>query len=323
MHLIQQAAKAGADAVKLQCWTKGEMVCDKSYQIRNGIWHGRRLAKLYDEAWTPWDWYDELFHTAAFLNLTIFCSVFDKKALAFLEGNYPCPMYKISSFELTDLDLIHDVAATGKPIILSTGMASIAEITLAVEAAEDAGNEDIILLHCISKYPTQFYEAGVNTITRLQDRFGFPVGLSDHCLDKEPTLAATALGAVMIEKHFTLDRDDGGPDALFSVEPNELFELITASRRMASTLTDPNGYPDSNSTDLRRSLYFINHISEGQVITKEDLGCYRPAQGLSPKFLFQIVGSKATKDFKPFTPIRTGDFEILKPVFHIEGKRHE
>lgn len=308
-HLIQQAARAGADAVKLQCWSPGEMVIDRDFHIESGTWHGMNLKKLYKDNWTPWAWYNELFNLASFLNITIFCSVFDQKALEFLEKSYPCAMYKISSFELTDLELIRAVAKTGKPIILSTGMATKAEIVMAIDAAVESGNEDIILLKCVSKYPTQFYEAGLKDITRMQQQFKLKVGLSDHCLTPEPTIAATALGAVMIEKHFTLNREDGGPDASFSVEPMELREQITDARRIASTLNDTAFETEQDTRLLRRSLYVVNHVSEGEIIQAEDLGAYRPARGLPPWMLSEVVGKRASRDLKPNTPLRTGDYQ--------------
>ncbi|EGQ7964055.1 pseudaminic acid synthase [Vibrio vulnificus] len=308
IELIKAAKEAGADAVKLQTYTADTITINhdsEEFMIRGGLWDGSKLYDLYEQAHTPWDWHKILFDTAAELGITIFSSPFDHTAVDFLES-LNAPAYKIASFELIDLPLIRKVASTGKPMIMSTGNANLAEIEEAVAAAKRAGAEDIVLLHCTSGYPTPASQANITTMAVMRDAFGVEVGLSDHTMDIGVSVAAVALGACVIEKHFTLARADGGPDSAFSLEKEELKSLVVNCSMAYEALGNPNFV--STEAELqtkchRRSLYVVKDIKKGEVFTKEHVRSIRPGNGILPKYLDDVLGSIATQDLKFGTPV--------------------
>ncbi|GAD87973.1 putative N-acetylneuraminate synthase [Vibrio halioticoli NBRC 102217] len=308
IELIKAAKDAGADAVKLQTYTADTITIDhdsEEFMIRGGLWDGSRLYDLYEQAHTPWDWHKTLFEEAAKLGITIFSSPFDHTAVDFLEG-LGAPAYKIASFELIDLPLIRKVAATGKPMIMSTGNANLGEIEEAVLAARGAGAKDLILLHCTSGYPTPADQANISTMAIMREAYDCEVGLSDHTMGVGVSVAAVALGACVIEKHFTLARADGGPDSAFSLEKEEL-KLLVESCTMAF---DAIGKPNFVSTEVeaktkvhRRSLYVVKDILKGEIFTHEHIRSIRPGNGILPKFLDEVLGAEATEDLKFGTPL--------------------
>lgn len=299
LTLIEAASRAGVDAVKLQTYTADTITIEHDgpeFTIDAGLWAGRTLYELYREAYTPWDWHPILFRRAAELGLTVFSSPFDDTAVDFLEG-LGVPAYKVASFELLDLPLVRRVAATRKPLIVSSGMASEEEVGEALDAARSAGANEIVLLHCVSGYPTPASEANLNMITTLARRFAVPVGLSDHTLGTVVSAAAVAHGACVIEKHFTLDRDDGGADAAFSLEPDELAELVASCRTAWEALGrgDFQRSPSEiENRKFRRSLYVVKDVAAGEVFTARNIRSIRPGFGLSPKYLPEILGKRAT-----------------------------
>ncbi|WP_372384759.1 pseudaminic acid synthase [Vibrio sp. BS-M-Sm-2] len=308
IELIKAAKEAGADAVKLQTYTADTITINhdsEEFMIRGGLWDGSKLYDLYEQAHTPWDWHKTLFDEAEKLGITIFSSPFDHTAVDFLES-LNAPAYKIASFELIDLPLIRKVAATGKPMIMSTGNANLAEIEEAVAAAKAAGATDIVLLHCTSGYPTPASQANISTMAVMLDAFGVEVGLSDHTMDIGVSVAAVALGACVIEKHFTLARADGGPDSAFSLEKEELKSLVTNCTMAFESIGAPNFV--STEAELqtkchRRSLYVVKDIKQGEVFTEEHVRSIRPGNGILPKYLDDVIGSKATCDIKFGTPL--------------------
>lgn len=299
--LIEAAKAAGADAVKLQTYTADTITIDHNsaeFTIRGGLWDGRRLHELYREAHTPWEWHEALFGRAREIGITIFSTPFDFSAVDFLE-ELGAPAYKIASFELIDLPLIRKVAATGKPLIMSTGMANTDEIAEAVAAARSTGNEQIVLLHCVSAYPARPEESNLKTIPDIAARFGVAAGLSDHTMGIEVPLAAIALGAVVIEKHFTLARADGGPDAAFSLEPSELASLCSGCRtawQALGTASYDRTAGEAENVIFRRSLYVVRDIAAGTPFTSDNLRSIRPGYGLSPKHYDELLGRRATRD---------------------------
>ncbi len=306
---IMRAAKAaGADAIKLQTYTADTITIDHAgpgFRIEQGLWRGRTLHDLYQEAHTPWDWHGALFEEGRALGLPVFSSPFDASAIAFLEHFDP-PAYKIASFELVDVGLIRAAAKTGKPIILSTGMASFAEIEEAVTAARSAGARQIVLLHCTSGYPTPPEEANLRTIPHLAETFGVPVGLSDHTLGIGVALAAVALGACLIEKHVTLRRAEGGPDAAFSLEPDELKSLIDNARLAHAALgrvTYERRASEAGNAAFRRSLYVVRDMKAGDALTPETLRSIRPGHGLHPRQYDELLGLRVTRDVARGTPM--------------------
>ena len=306
---IEAAAKAGADAIKTQTYTADTITidCDNEYfQIKQGaIWDGKTLYQLYKEAYTPWDWQPKLKKIAEKLGLIFFSSPFDFTAVDFLE-KMQVPAYKIASFEITDIPLIEYVAKKGKPIIISKGIATIEDIQLAVDTCLKADNKQIALLKCTSSYPAPIDEANLLTIPDLEKRFNITPGLSDHTISNTVSVAAVALGARIIEKHFILDRSMGGPDATFSVEPKEFTELVNNIRVVEKAIgkVSYNLSPKTiKSREFSRSLFVIKDIKAGEVFTNENVRSIRPGYGLHPKYLNEILGKKALKNIKKGTPI--------------------
>lgn len=308
IELIEKAHECGADAVKLQTYTAETLTIDSKasdFKIKTGLWKNRTLFELYKEAHTPWEWHEELFRRAKQLGITIFSSPFDETAVDFLE-ELDCPAYKIASFEIIDHALIKRAAKTGKPLIMSTGMATFKEIEEAVACAKNAGNSELLLLHCISGYPSPASEANLRTIPDLASRLKCLVGLSDHTLGTAVAVASIAMGAVAIEKHVTLRRSDGGPDAAFSLEPEELKKLVIDTRQSHSALgeaTYNRTKAEQENIVFRRSLYIVADINEGEPFTPENVKCIRPGFGIAPKFLEEIMGSRASKNLRRGTAL--------------------
>lgn len=306
LALIDAARAAGADAVKLQTYTADSITldCDGApFRIEGGPWHGRRLHDLYREAATPWRWHEALFEHCRSLDLPCFSSPFDATAVAFLE-RLDTPAYKIASFELVDLPLIRRAASARRPLILSTGMASTAEIDDAVLAARDAGCRNLVLLHCVSAYPALPGRSRLRKIAELSARYGVPAGLSDHSMGTAVAVAAVALGATFIEKHLTLSRADGGPDAGFSAEPAEFAALVRDCRTAWEAVDGVAGpFEDEQSCRrLRRSLFVAADVAAGETFTEENVRSVRPADGLPPRHLPDILGTRAARAIARGTP---------------------
>ncbi len=298
---IKAAKKCGADAIKLQTYTADSMTikCDKAdFKIKGGLWDGYNLYDLYKEASTPYEWHRSLFEFAKEIDITIFSTPFDENAVDLLE-NLDTPAYKIASFELNDLPLIEYIAKKGKPILMSTGMGSLEEIKDAVDTAQKAGCRELLLFHCISSYPTPSKDSNIKMILELKKEFNVQVGLSDHTLNNTSALAAVALGATAIEKHFILDRSEKGPDSSFSIEPNELEKLVTDSQDCWESLGSQffkRPKLESKNKVFRRSLYFVKDLKKGEKITKSNIRRIRPGYGLSPKYIDQIINRKVNKN---------------------------
>ncbi|MCJ2136346.1 pseudaminic acid synthase [Methylobacterium sp. J-026] len=300
LALLDVAAATGADAIKIQTYTPDTLTIDHDgpdFRIRGGLWDGQTLYELYQTAFTPYEWHAALVERARQRGVTLFSTPFDETAVALLSG-LGMPAYKIASFEAVDLPLIARVAAEGKPMIISTGMADRAEIGEAVEAARAGGAEDLVLLHCVSCYPARYEQANLRTIPDLAASYGVIAGLSDHTPGTACAVAAVALGACVIEKHFTLDRSAGGPDATFSLEPDEFTRLVSECRDAWLSLGGL-GYARSEaeraSQVFRRSLYVVRDMAPGAPFTAETLRSIRPGYGLSPKYLLAILGRRATR----------------------------
>lgn len=307
---IRAAKKAGADAIKLQTYTPDTLTidCDNQYfQINQGtLWDGRTLYDLYKDAYTPWEWHNELFNVAKEENLICFSSPFDLSAVDFLD-RLNAPAYKIASFEIQDIQLIAYAASKGKPMIISTGIAEEADIQLAIQTCYANGNREIVLLKCTSSYPAPIELANLYTMVDMKTRFGVEIGLSDHTLGETVPIVATALGAKVIEKHFILDKGLGGPDAEFSMDPKEFKKMVDEVRRAESSLGAVN-YEVPNEVKANRkfarSLFVIEDISEGGVITNDNVKSIRPGYGLHPKFLNEIIGKSAKIPLKRGTPLK-------------------
>lgn len=309
VRIIQAAKNAGADAVKLQTYTADTitMRSEKEYfRITGGTpWDGRILHDLYQEAFTPWEWQPKLKQVAEDLGMHLFSSAFDESAVGFLE-QMNVPAHKVASFELVDVDLIRKMARTGKPLIMSTGMASEAEITEAVQAALGAGAIGIVLLKCTSAYPALPEESNLLAIPELARRFDCPAGLSDHTMGVAVPVAAVALGACIIEKHICLKRSDGGPDSAFSLEPEEFKAMVDAVRTAQKALGSPLFGPskvEANSLRFRRSLFVVEDVKRGEMFTRKNVRSIRPADGLHPRYLDEILGQRAAYHIERGTPL--------------------
>lgn len=299
--IIAQAKLAGADAVKMQTYRPDTITIDSAhadFQIHGGLWDGKSLYELYEWAHTPWDWHKPLFDYARQLGITIFSSPFDSTAVDLLE-DLNTPAYKIASFEAVDIPLIKYAASTGKPLIISTGMASEIEIAEAIDAARSSGCNELAILHCVSAYPASAADYNLATLVDMKQRFNLVTGLSDHTLSNVTAIAATSLGACIIEKHVTLDRCGGGPDDSFSLEPSELKQLCQDSKVAWSALGKVKYTPsDAEQANLqfRRSLYVVKAVKAGELITHENVKSIRPGFGLAPKHLDSVIGRAFTQD---------------------------
>lgn len=301
-RIIEAAKASGADAVKLQTYLADTITIDhnsEEFTVQGGLWDGRRLYELYEEAHTPWEWHAPLFEYASRIGITVFSSPFDPTAVDFLES-LNVPAYKIASPELVDLPLIRKVARTGKPIILSTGAATFEEIDEAIQTARNAGATEIVILHCTAAYPAPPEEANLSSIVALADKFQVVAGLSDHSLGTTVATVAVGLGASFIEKHFTLSRADGGVDSAFSIEPHELAELVSSARIAQAATGQPTFGPTISELSVlknRRSLYVVKPLAKGELLTSEHIRSIRPANGLKPRYLDLVLGRRASRDF--------------------------
>lgn len=309
LRIVEEASKAGADAVKLQTYKPDTITLDSDgpeFRIQGGLWDGRRLYDLYQEAHMPWDWHKPLFDHARKLGIAIFSSPFDSTAIDLLE-DLGAPAYKIASFEAVDLPLIRYAAATGKPMIISTGMADAEEIAEAVDAARAGGCRELALLHCVSGYPAPAGDYNLRTIPDMIERFGLVTGLSDHTIDNTTAIASVALGASIIEKHFTLDRNGGGPDDSFSLEPAGMAALCDGAKTAWQALGQVDygrKSSEQGNVQFRRSLYFVRALKAGDTITPDAVRSVRPGFGLAPKHLEAVIGNTVAQDVSPFTALR-------------------
>ncbi len=312
--IIEEAKRAGADAVKIQTYTADSITLKSNlpdFQISDGLWGGRTLYELYEWAHTPWAWHKPLFEHARKHDITIFSSPFDNTAVDLLE-DLNAPAYKIASFEAVDLPLIKYVANTGKPMIISTGMADAEEIGEAIEAAREGGCEELAILHCVSGYPASPEDYNLRTIKDMRERFGLVTGLSDHTLDNTTAIASVVMGSSIIEKHFTLDRNGGGPDDSFSMEPSDLTALCRDAKTAWSALGKVDyGMKSSEQANIkfRRSLYFVKALKAGDVITANAVRSVRPGYGIAPKFVEHIVGKKVVRNIEKNSPVCFDDLE--------------
>lgn len=313
LNIVEAAQKAGADAVKLQTYKPDTITLDsenEDFQIKGGLWDGRTLYDLYKEAHMPWEWHRPLFDHARKLNITLFSSPFDKSAIDLLE-DLDAPAYKIASFEAIDLPLIKYAASTGKPMIISTGMADANEIQEAIDAARAGGCKELAILHCVSGYPAPAEDYNLRTIPDMIENFGLVTGLSDHTLDNTTAIASVAMGAAIIEKHFTLNRSGGGPDDSFSLEPAELAALCTNAKTAWAALGRVDyGRKSSEmgNVKFRRSLYFVKDMKKGDVITPDCIRSVRPGFGVAPKYWDELMGKVLVTNVTAATPV---NFSLL------------
>ncbi|MCM8811719.1 MAG: pseudaminic acid synthase [Candidatus Omnitrophica bacterium] len=310
VELIRLAKEAGADAAKFQTYTADTITIDSEeqwFQIRHeSLWEGRNLYDLYREAHTPWEWQPKLKKIAQETGIDFFCSPFDPTAVDFLEKEVGVPAYKVASFEIVDILLIQKIAATGKPMILSTGLANFREIAEAVQAARQAGCRQVALLKCTSNYPAKPSEMKISSIPHLARAFHCPVGLSDHTLGSEVALGAVALGACIVEKHLTLSRKEGGPDAGFSLEPGEFADLVQGVRTVEQAIGTPDyklTLEEEKNLMFRRSLFVVANMKAGETFTPQNVRSIRPGHGLAPKHLPLVLGKKAARNIRRGTPL--------------------
>lgn len=310
LEIVEAVAKSGAHALKIQTYTPDTMTIDldeREFHINDfsSLWAGTSLYKLYGEAYTPWEWHKPIFDRARELDLIPFSTPFDDTSVDFLESlDVPC--YKIASFENTDLPLIRRVAGTGKPLIISTGMATVAELDETVRAARGAGCKDLILLKCTSTYPATASNTNILTIPHMRELFGCEVGLSDHTMGVGVSVASVALGATVIEKHFTLSRADGGVDSTFSMEPAEMTQLVLETECAWQALGQVSYGPteaEKRSIQFRRSLYVVEALKAGDVLTRENVRAIRPGLGLPTKYLEQVLGKTVRRDVERGTAL--------------------
>ena len=313
IKVIKMAKNSGAEAIKLQTYTPDTITINSNkpdFIIDDGLWSGRSLYDLYKEAHTPWEWHKTLFDYADKLNITCFSSPFDRTAVDFLE-DLNVPAYKVASFEMIDLPLVKYIAETRKPMIISTGMADADEIQEAIEAAKEGGCKELALLLCVSSYPAPAVDYNLRTLVDMQQKFGLITGLSDHTIDNTTAITSVALGASIIEKHVTLNRNGGGPDNSFSLEEKELKELCfgvkTAWGALGKVNYDRKSSEQSN-VKFRRSLYFVKDIQVGEIITASHVKSIRPGYGLQPKLIEDIIGKRSTKEIKAGTPVKKEHF---------------
>jgi pseudaminic acid synthase len=311
LAIVEAAAAAGAHALKLQTYTADTITLDvKEGEFfiadKESLWAGKSLHELYNQAYTPWDWHEPIFRRARELGMECFSSPFDETAVDFLE-TLGVPAYKIASFENVHLPLIRRAATTGKPLIVSTGMATAAEIDDAVGAARDSGCRNLVLLKCTSTYPATPANSNLLTIPHMRELYGCEVGLSDHTMGVGCAIAAVALGATVIEKHFTLRRADGGVDSTFSLEPEELRSLVTETERAWQSLGAVSYGPtaaEQKSLVFRRSIYVASDVRAGDQLTSDNIRCVRPGLGLAPKYLDILIGRRVNRDLKKGTPMQ-------------------
>lgn len=310
LEIVEAAAKTGAHALKIQTYTPDTMTLDldeREFHISDSksLWSGTSLYKLYGEAYTPWEWHKPIFDRARELGVIAFSTPFDDTAVDFLESlNVPC--YKIASFENTDLPLIRRVAATGKPLIISTGMATVAELDDTVRAAREAGCKDLILLKCTSTYPATAENTNILTIPHMRELFGCEVGLSDHTMGVGVSIASVALGASVIEKHFTLNRADGGVDSTFSMEPAEMAQLVVETERAWQALGQisyGSTEVEKKSLQFRRSLYIVKDLKSGDVLTPDNVRAIRPGLGMPTKYIEVVLGKRLKKSVSKGTAL--------------------
>ncbi|MDA0406792.1 pseudaminic acid synthase [Vibrio alginolyticus] len=307
-QIMEEAKKAGADAIKLQTYTHETitMDCDsEEFQIHGGLWDGQTLYELYKGAHMPWDWHMPLFEKARELGITIFSSPFDFSAVELLE-ELNAPAYKIASFEVIDLPLIKRVAQTGKPMIISTGMANQEEIAEAIKTAKDNGCQELVVLHCVSGYPAPAEQYNLRTIADIAERFDVLAGLSDHTIDNATAVTSIALGACLIEKHVTMDRNGGGADDSFSLEPLELQALCKDTKTAWQALGKVNyerTEAEKGNVKFRRSLYVVKDVKAGEVLTAENVRSIRPGFGLAPRYYEEVIGKRVKSDISRGTPL--------------------
>ncbi|MBU1131468.1 pseudaminic acid synthase [Patescibacteria group bacterium] len=309
LKIIEAAAEAGVDAVKLQTYTADTITINSAkdyFQIKgNSQWSGQTLHQLYQKAYTPWDWQPKLKEYAESKGLFVFSSPFDNTAVDFLE-KMDIGLYKVASFEVVDIPLLKRIGQTKKPVIMSRGMASIEEIELAIKILKENGCPQIALLHCVSSYPAKPAEMNLKTIPDMSEKFEVIVGLSDHSLSNDVSLVAVALGASIIEKHFILSRSEGGPDSAFSVEPDELKNLVRSIREMEKALGQPSygaGINESENVIFRKSLFAVQDIRAGEKLTEKNIRSIRPGYGLMPKYYDEVMGKAAAVDIERGTPL--------------------